>query len=372
MESRPDALVLRAAFRAMEPTQVLVNLARKLGGGILSNDAQTFFLEKCLNDETCKLYPPGWLYLRRTLKEIILAAEKDGEEVLDGLYDLHAVYLLPSQDGSSELAPKCYKSYTYRVPAKSRAYLACKAGYKKFLEDTEQLATLRVSLNMLEGDTGCSSWPAGLLLSEFVLSHPELFYGQNCVEVGAGAGMVGVLLARIGASKVLLTDGSLATLANMRHNLSINNVKVEGMEEINGCEQHAHFSTTVKCQQLMWETLSDKELHTLESNVILGADLIYDPLYIPHLVKLLASLLSLDHPARTNISEQSVHEYPVAYIASAVRNPETLVFFVETVRKAGLRMVEVSESMRPATCLSDVSGFNRSTILIHRLQAWRD
>ena len=29
----------------------------------------------------------------------------------------------------------------------------------------------------------CSSWPAGLLLSEFVLSHPELFYGQNCVEV---------------------------------------------------------------------------------------------------------------------------------------------------------------------------------------------
>ena len=47
--------------------------------------------------KTCKLYPPGWLYLRRTLKEIILAAEKDGEEVLDGLYDLHAVYLLPSQ-----------------------------------------------------------------------------------------------------------------------------------------------------------------------------------------------------------------------------------------------------------------------------------
>ena len=28
MESRPDALALRTAFRAMEPTQVLVNLAR--------------------------------------------------------------------------------------------------------------------------------------------------------------------------------------------------------------------------------------------------------------------------------------------------------------------------------------------------------
>lgn len=31
------------------------------------------------------------------MKEIILAAEKDGEVVLDGLYDLHAVYLLPPQ-----------------------------------------------------------------------------------------------------------------------------------------------------------------------------------------------------------------------------------------------------------------------------------
>jgi len=47
--------------------------------------------------KTCKRYPPGWLYLRRVLKEIILAAEKDGEEVLDDLYELHAVYLLPPQ-----------------------------------------------------------------------------------------------------------------------------------------------------------------------------------------------------------------------------------------------------------------------------------
>lgn len=44
-----------------------------------------------------KLYPPSWLYVRRTLKEIILAAEKDGEEVSDGLYELHAIYLLPPQ-----------------------------------------------------------------------------------------------------------------------------------------------------------------------------------------------------------------------------------------------------------------------------------
>ncbi|XP_024367176.1 uncharacterized protein [Physcomitrium patens] len=364
--------VLLAAFRAMEPPSRIISLARRFGGGVLSSDAQTFFLEKCLHDETCNRYPPGLLYLRRVLKQMILAAEKDGDEVLDGLYDLHAVYLLPPKEGSAELAPKCYKSFTYNIPAKTRAYLACKTGSKKFMEEVEHLVTLRVSLNMLEGDTGCSDWPAGLLLSEFVLSHPELFFGQKCLEIGAGAGMIGVLLSRLGASKVLLTDGSLATLANMKHNLSINNIPVEGMKEVNDSQQYTNPSTRVECRQLIWETLCDKELHDLESNIILGADLIYDPSYIPHLVRVLASLLSLDHPATISQLERSVYEYPVAYIATAIRNPDTLVFFVEEVKKAGLRMIEVSESMRPAPCLGNIAALNRATILIHKLQAWSD
>lgn len=347
-----------------------MKLCRKLGRSVLSNDAQSFFLDMCINDEIFKLYPPSWLYVRRTLKEIILAAEKDGEEVSDGLYELHAIYLLPPQDGSSELASKCYKTFTYTVPPKSRSYLACQTDSKKFLEEDEQLVTLRVSSNMLEGGTGCSTWPAGLLLSEFVLSHPELFFGKNCLEVGAGTGMVGVLLARIGTGKIMLTDGSLATLANLKNNLSINNVEVEEAQQANS-DLNTHSSTRVECRQLTWETLFDKE-RNLDCNVILGADLIYDPLNIPPLVNLLASLLPVGRPIRTNGLEQNVYEYPVAFIASAIRNPDTLVYFVETVRKAGLKMAEVGETMRPAICLTGISDLDRSTILIHKIQAWKD
>lgn len=104
----------------------------------------------------------------------------------------------------------------------------------------------------------------------------------------------------------------------------------------------------------------------------LGADLIYDPTYIPHLVRLLASLLSLGHPSRTNDSEFIVHEYPVAYIASAIRNPDSLIYFVKTVKEAGLRMTEVSESMCPLRCFPQISSLDRSKILVHRLQAWKD
>lgn len=55
---------------------------------------------------------------------------------------------------ASEIAPKCYKSFTYRVPAQARAHLALKTGVMNESEDSEELITLRVSLNMLEGDTG--------------------------------------------------------------------------------------------------------------------------------------------------------------------------------------------------------------------------
>jgi hypothetical protein len=41
---------------------------------------------------------------------------------------------------------------------------------------------LQCSINMLEGDTGCSIWPSSLFLSELILSHPELFSNKLCFE----------------------------------------------------------------------------------------------------------------------------------------------------------------------------------------------
>jgi predicted nicotinamide N-methyase len=39
--------------------------------------------------------------------------------------------------------------------------------------------TLRVSQNVLEGNTGCHQWEAGLFLAEHVLNHPELVKGED-------------------------------------------------------------------------------------------------------------------------------------------------------------------------------------------------
>ncbi|XP_025702735.1 uncharacterized protein [Arachis hypogaea] len=87
--------------------------------------------------------------------------------------------------------------------------------------------TLQCSVNMLEGDTGCSIWPSSLFLSELILSHPKLFSNKFCFEIGSGVGLVGLCLAHMKASKVILSDGDLSTLANMKFNLELNHLNIE-------------------------------------------------------------------------------------------------------------------------------------------------
>ena len=48
--------------------------------------------------------------------------------------------------------------------------------------------------------------------------------GKTCLELGAGAGLLGVALARLGVRELLLTDGDQTTLGNLRHNLRLNGV----------------------------------------------------------------------------------------------------------------------------------------------------
>ena len=41
------------------------------------------------------------------------------------------------------------------------------------------LITLRLSVNLFEGGTGCHEWEAGFLLAEFIMSFHGLFKGET-------------------------------------------------------------------------------------------------------------------------------------------------------------------------------------------------
>ena len=66
--------------------------------------------------------------------------------------------------------------------------------------------TLHCSEDMLAGSTGCYPWPAGMCLAQYVLSHAAEFKGKCCLELGCGVGLLGVCLARTGATQVCDTS----------------------------------------------------------------------------------------------------------------------------------------------------------------------
>lgn len=380
---------LVAAYLAMEPVPLVLSIARDLGGGSITEEVQTFIHEECINNKICRNYPSSQLYIKSLLKQIINDAEAQRHEVLDVFYEQYSQYLTYCKDSDlSQSMRKCYRNLMFIHPASSDIVLASHES-QLIREPVTMTVTLRSSLNMLEGGTGCCVWPSSLFLSEFILSHQQLFSSKCCFEVGSGVGLVGICLANVNASKVVLSDGDLSALANLKHNLEINNVAS---------------IRKVECIHLRWESVSEEDLKNICAEVILGADVIYDIECVPHLVRVLSALLktkqgSSEGVNRISDSTQSIlnsgsslveglieqdkkisscnrktnilyrNAYPVAYIATVVRNIDTFDCFLRLAFKAGLEVKNITEVMNAVNLLPYLSSFERSSVCLYRISS---
>ena len=137
------------------------------------------------------------------------------------------------------------------------------------------------------------------------------------LELGCGLGLLGTCLYRIGASPLMLTDGDARTVANCCSNLRLNGVPAflltdpaapaplpgSGMDldpgrrvapdsVVTTGEMRATGRSRVQCRRLQWGPLSQEEgtcssegggacsasaMPSPRPDVILGADLLYDP-----------------------------------------------------------------------------------------------
>ena len=59
----------------------------------------------------------------------------------------------------------------------------------------------------VDSATGATVWDSAIALANLLASHePSLVHGRRVVELGAGCGLPGIAAARVGASRVVLTD----------------------------------------------------------------------------------------------------------------------------------------------------------------------
>ncbi|CAL1407288.1 unnamed protein product [Linum trigynum] len=375
----PPGLHLVSAFLAMEPSDSLISIARACGGGIVSENVQRFIWEQCINQAAAIGYAP---YVRNFVKKLIFEVESTHGCVLDELYENYGYYMTSLKEDSLGRGKAC-KHISFLFTDGSLELSNCPKS-RKFV------VPLNCSLNMLEGDTGCSVWPSSLYLSEFILSFPDRFSNKTCFEVGSGVGLVGICLSHVKASKVVLSDGDLSTFANMKLNLGLNHISTrmdvleKSDKELNLVKSDIGSNSEVQCIHLSWESAAEAELQEFMPDIVLGADVIYDPACLPHLVRVLATLLKqrqVTTQTRTsNCQEDIVNEgraeeaendeqayvestkTPVGYIACVIRNIDTFNCFLDLAEHADLTIRDITDTARPLKLLPYMSSYNPSCI----------
>jgi len=82
--------------------------------------------------------------------------------------------------------------------------------------------TMHVCQSGLEEALGAQLWRSSFLLSRLMLARPEIVRGRDVLELGSGCGMCGMLAAKLGAKKVVLTDFMDAAIRNLEASLAAN------------------------------------------------------------------------------------------------------------------------------------------------------
>ncbi|KAK9146766.1 hypothetical protein Sjap_006669 [Stephania japonica] len=437
--SNPTCLYLISAFLAMEPSDCLISIARECGGGLITEGVQRFICGHCLNQVNGGKNGPSGFYVRNFLKKVIVDVESSGGEVLDELYEHFAYYMTSLQlicmckNGNSSDSCKLRVSKTISFLFPDGCVEA--TGY----HSSKKLAVLlQCSLNILEGDTGFAVWPSSLFLSEFILTYPEIFSNKCCFEVRilmldfisfiaakrvdtslesqeylehdcASVGLVGICLAYVKASKVVLSDGYMSTLENMKLNLELNQLTAATAMSTGTVQD----TDSVECKYLQWESASVSNLQGFQPDIILGADVIYNPSCLPDLIKVLSVLLSLKKPNQikegccdrfpktrcvdgdrdgangnklelnqqrdikcsSTIKSESKNDEPIihpcnsaadgsplAYLATVIRNAGTFDYFLKLADQAHLSVVDVTENQKPLNLLPYMRMYDRSSV----------
>jgi predicted nicotinamide N-methyase len=179
-----------------------------------------------------------------------------------------------------------------------------------------------------ENEVGLRLWEAAFLLSEYLLSDPDLVRSAEVYELGAGLGLVGLIAAFCGSpSGVCLTDGDAEVLRFLRHNVEVNEalgmgspakaeLRVESLDwarpadfrvmrpgpkvRQNRSYGSIHTIIIIIIIIIITTTTVSAALVTLKltfgPQVVLGADLVYEEESIPDLVRVLVFALRGEWP----------------------------------------------------------------------------
>ncbi|XP_051244606.1 protein-lysine N-methyltransferase EEF2KMT isoform X4 [Dicentrarchus labrax] len=246
-----------------------------------SSDLISDILKQTCLHSLCRKFPPSVRFRRLFLSELIRREAADCDP-LDELYDALAEVV------GAEDTTECYKSY--------------------LLPSGDAVSLLENVALISEGTTGLVTWEAALYLAEWALDHRQVFSGRTVLELGSGVGLSGITICRsCSPRRFVFSDCHPRVLQTLRSNVELNGLTPPsvGVEEVD------------------WTAASEEQLERIGADVVIAADVVYDPDVAGSLVKLLSRILRCSSPE--------------VFVCSTVRNQETYGGFKQQLDKEGIR-----------------------------------
>lgn len=81
-------------------------------------------------------------------------------------------------------------------------------------------------------------WASGLVLSEYIMTHPQLVAGKRVVDFGCGSGVVAIAAAKAGAREVIACDIDPLAMQATRENAALNQVELTYSDDFDHIEGH--------------------------------------------------------------------------------------------------------------------------------------
>lgn len=211
------------------------------------------------------------------------------------------------------------------------------------VESTYEMITLLESrATIAAGTTGLRTWRASFALAQFLVEHTDLVARRAVLELGSGTGFLGILIASLhlrfdstsavptdcsrsaDPPTIYLTDVNPCVLDRCQHNIKL---------PCNRSSSHPNIEYRLLdwCDAIFSRDSLASFFANTSAEIILGADVVFDPAMVPPLVATLSVALSQGRPR-------------VALIGITIRNQATISYFLQEIEKA-LMVVEVQHTM---------------------------
>ncbi|KAI3626600.1 hypothetical protein CBS9595_001961 [Malassezia furfur] len=232
-------------------------------------------------------------------------------------------------------------------PMYSRHFFPCADGDDDPVLGPSASVTLREEgVAISQGTTGLKTWEASYRLAAYLVAEQASWrsQAQSVVELGSGAGFLGMVCARIlrgTDSRVLLTDIAGNVLERLQETAHLNGV------------QGGVFTAPLDWAEAYYRRTKETSLlRNANATRVLAADVIYDPeLIVPFVDALRTALAGSEDASRYPTDPVWDDNIPYALVASTVRNPATYEAFLDrlTAEKLRWKKVEMPTPMWPGT-----------------------